>query len=513
MTIERLEFKAAFTADDTGAIEGIAWPFGSADRVGDIIEPSGFAGAVGKSLPMLFAHDQAQVVGTWESVTVEADGLKVKGRLLVDDVARAKEVRALVRAKSVTGLSVGFMTKKSAPRKGGGRTITDLDLLECSLVAIPAHPGAQISSVKDLQMTAENTKTVEELAVDLKAANDNIAAVTKRLETAETALARPAITGKAANDNEISEERKAFASYLRRGDNIPAEELKTLTIASDPGGGYLAPEEMSTEFIRNLVEFSPIRQFASVRTTGSPSVKYPKRNSITNATWEGELGTASASEPSFGQLEIPVRKLMTYVDISEELLADSAGAAEAEVRLALAEDFGSKEAVGFVNGNGVNQPEGVMTNAEIEATVNGHATNLSADKLIDLQYAMPSAYRNAPGAAWAMNGTTLAAVRKLKDPGTGSYLWQPSFQAGQPETVLGKPVIEMVDMPDIGDGEFPIIFGDWSAYRILDRVQLQVLVDPYTQKTSGVVRIHGTRRVGGRVMQAARFRKLKTAAS
>jgi len=74
-------------------------------------------------------------------------------------------------------------------------------------------------------------------------------------------------------------------------------------------------------------------------------------------------------------------------------------------------------------------------------------------------------------------------------------------------------VIEMVDMPDIGDGEFPIIFGDWSAYRILDRVQLQVLVDPYTQKTSGVVRIHGTRRVGGRVMQAARFRKLKTAAS
>jgi HK97 family phage major capsid protein len=201
------------------------------------------------------------------------------------------------------------------------------------------------------------------------------------------------------------------------------------------------------------------------------------------------------------------------VDISNELLADSGGAAEAEVRLALAEDFGKKEATAYVNGTGDKQPEGFMTNAEILHTVNGHATNLSTDKLIELLYALPAAYRNAPGARWAMNGNTLAAVRKLKNGTTGEYIWQPALVAGQPETLLGKPVLEMVDLADIGDGNFPIVFGDFSAYRIVDRLALSIRSDPYTQARKGVTRIHATRRTGGRVLQAARFRKLKTASS
>ncbi len=361
------------------------------------------------------------------------------------------------------------------------------------------------TAVAGLTSEIESFKTTA-----LKPANDGILALKTRLDGIETKLNRPGTTP--ANDNEPSVERKSFATYLRLGNQTPPDELKTLTVSSDPGGGYLAPAEMSTEFIRDLVQFSPIRQYASVRTTGAPSVKYPKRTGITNAQWEGELEESNASDPAFGQLEVVTHKLTTYVDISNELLADSGGAAEAEVRLALAEDFGKKEAVAFVNGTGVKQPEGVMSNAEILSTINGHATALSADKLIDLLYALPAAYRNAPGAAWAMNGTTLATVRKLKD-GQGNYLWQPSFQAGQPETILGKPVVEMVDLPDIADGNYPIVFGDWSAYRIVDRLALSTLVDPYTQATKGVTRIHGTRRVGARVLQAARFRKLKTATS
>lgn len=357
------------------------------------------------------------------------------------------------------------------------------------------------------------TKSVDDRLKEVEsktAANDNTK-IAARLDAIELKVARP--TQDAANDNEPTAERKSFATYLRRGDATPADEIKTLTVSSDPGGGYLAPSEMSTEFVRNLVEFSPIRQYASVRTSGAPSVKYPKRTGVTNAQWEGEQEDAESSEPTFGQIDVVSHKLTTYVDISNELLADSGGAAEAEVRLALAEDFGKKEAVSFVNGSGVKQPEGIMSNADILNTVNGHATNLSADKLVDLLYALPAAYRNAPGAAWAMNGSTLAAVRKLKDGTTGTFLWQPSFQAGQPETLLGKPVVEFVDMPDIGDGNYPIIFGDWSAYRIVDRLALSVLVNPYLLATKGVTRIHGTRRVGGRVMQAERFRKLKTSAA
>jgi len=233
------------------------------------------------------------------------------------------------------------------------------------------------------------------------------------------------------------------------------------------------------------------------------------RTGITNAKWKGETQAQEESAPGFGQAEVVVNELTTYVDISNTLLAD-ASQAEAEVRLALTEDFGAKEGLAFVKGSGDGQPEGVMTKAGIAETVSGHATQITADALVTLMYALPAMYRNA--GTWAMNGTTLGLLRLLKDGG-GRFLWQPSYQAGQPETILGRPVIELPDMPDVAGGAFPIIFGDWSGYRIVDRVSLSVLVNPYIRATEGITRIHATRRTGGRVIQPAKFRKLKIAAS
>ena len=357
-------------------------------------------------------------------------------------------------------------------------------------------------SLEDLQ------ETVSARLDDIEAKSD-ISKIEDRLKALETKSNRPG-GGKASEDETVQLERKAFGTYLRHGAQAPAEDLKALTVSNDEQGGYLAPAEMSTEFIRDLVEYSPIRSVASVRNINSPSVKYPKRTGITNAQWEGEAEESTESAPTFGQLEVASRKLMTHVDISNELLADSGGTAEQEVRLALAEDFGQKEGVAFVNGTGAGQPEGLMTNADIAHTLNGHATTLAADPLITLMYALPAAYRNA--GTWMMNGTTLATVRKLKD-GNGNYLWQPSYQAGQPETLLGRPVVEAVDMPDIASDAFPILYGDFSAYRIVDRLAMSILVNPYLLATKGLTRIHATRRVGGRVLQAARFRKLKMATS
>ena len=507
--MDRLEIKAALSVDDAGTITGLAWPFGSADRVGDVIERGAFAKAA-PPLPMLASHDQRDVVGVWEDLTETPEGLVVKGRLLVEDVERAREVRALIRAGALRGLSIGFAGRKALPRKGGGRTIQDLELLEISVVAVPAHPGARITSAKDHSMT-ETTETPDIAALEAKMTDlekkADTTALVARLDKLEAKANRPQGVGDDAK--EPTAERKAFAAYLRLGDAILPEDQKALVQSSDPQGGYLAPAELSSEVIRDLVEFSPIRAVADVRGTTAPSTIYPTRGDLTNARWVGETQTREASTITFGQKEIAVKELATYVDISNRLLAD-APQAETEVRSALAEDFGKKEATAFVWGEGVLEPEGFMVNADIAYTANGHAANLSADALITLLYALPATYRNA--GAWAMNGTTLATIRKLKD-GHGNYLWQPSYQAGQPETILGRPVVEMVDMPDVASGEFPIIYGDWKAYRILDRVGLDVLVDPYTQRTNGLTRIHATRRVGGGVLQAARFRKLKMATS
>lgn len=142
-----LELKASVTVDDAGMITGIAWPFGSADRMGDDILPGAFKGATGP-LPMLAFHKPDEPVGVWSDVEESAKGLMVKGRLLIEDVPRAREVQALVKSGAVAGLSIGFITRKAETRKGGGRTIRSVDLVEISLVTVPAHPGARITAAK-----------------------------------------------------------------------------------------------------------------------------------------------------------------------------------------------------------------------------------------------------------------------------------------------------------------------------------------------------------------------------
>lgn len=353
---------------------------------------------------------------------------------------------------------------------------------------------------------ADFTGKVEERLAKVEKSADT-AALVQRIDTLEAKSNRA--KGGAVSKDEPSDIRKAFAAYLAKGNDAGPDTLKELTTLKDPKAGYLAPPELAAEMIRDLVEVSPIRQFASVRSTSAPSVIYPRRTGITNAKWRGETEPQQESEPAFGQTEVDVHSLDTYVDLSNELLADSGGQAEAEVRLALAEDFGQKEGMAFVAGSGVLMPKGILAEPTILEVNSGNATTITADALVSMMYALPAMYRNR--GAWAMNGTTLAAIRLLKD-GDERFLWQPSFQAGQPETILGRPVVEMPDLPDIQGDATPIVYGDWSGYRIVDHTSLSILVNPYLLATNGMTRIHATRRVGGRVIQPAKFRKLKIAA-
>jgi HK97 family phage major capsid protein len=359
------------------------------------------------------------------------------------------------------------------------------------------------AAVEELRTAAEQRHTAH--------ANE-VRALTDRLAAMETRLNRPnAGQQQEQTDETAATERRAFINYLRRGSQTSETELRALTVANDQQAGYLAPAEVSTEILREITEFSPIRQYATVRQTTAPSVKYPKRTGITNAKWEGEIEEAEESAVSFGQTEIVAKRLTTYVDISNSLLMGSDGTAEAEVRLAYAEDFGKKESTAFVLGDGFKQPEGILTSAAVPYFANGHATNLSVDALIGLMYSLPAQYRNR--GVWVLNGTSLATIRKMKDT-SGQYLWQPALQAGAPETLLGRPIAEAIDMPDATANAFPIAFGDLAtAYRIVDRQALGVLSDPYTQATRAITRMHGTRWVGGGVVQPAAIKKLKMATS
>lgn len=165
--MDRVYLETKIEASDDGAVEGLAWKFAEPDRVGDIIVKGAFAGAT-VPLPLLFGHDQNDPIGTWDVAEERADGLHLKGRLLVEDVARAREVRALVRSGAVRGISIGFRTLKSTNRARGGRTISQLELLEASLVTIPMHPGARVTSAKTavraLSLAAKLQRAAAQLA-------------------------------------------------------------------------------------------------------------------------------------------------------------------------------------------------------------------------------------------------------------------------------------------------------------------------------------------------------------
>lgn len=354
--------------------------------------------------------------------------------------------------------------------------------------------------------TAFDTKMAA-FTIDLKAANDNATAATKRADALELKFNRP---GAAANDNAAPTiETKAFEHFIRRGPTgLAPDEAKSLRVSDNTAGGYLAPDQFNAELDRNVVLFSPIRQVARVLPTGAPAVLWPKRTGGLTASWVGETGPRPESTVTFGQSRYPVCELAAYVDVSNAMLEDGTFDVASLLSFEFAEEFGRAEGAAFVNGATQLMPSGFMQDAGLAYTPGTDAALVKPDGLIDLYHAVKTPYR--ANAVWGMNSTTLGAVRKLKDT-TGQYLLAMAGINNSPvTTILGRPVVEMPDLPDIGAGAFPIVFGDFAnGYRIFDRISLSVLRDPYSQATNGMTRFHGRRRVAAGVGKTEAIRKLK----
>lgn len=291
-------------------------------------------------------------------------------------------------------------------------------------------------------------------------------------------------------------ERKALADT--------AAEYKVLAITPDTAGGYLAPVEYVREIIKGVTEMSPFRSLARVRQTAAKSIQVPKRTGQFAAVWVAERGTKSETTGlAYGLEEITAHETHALVDITNQMLEDSAFDLESEIRMEADEQFAVAEGTAFVTGTGVGKPEGFTVASGVTTVASGHATLLTSDGLISLFYTPKTAY--ARNGQWVLNRSSISAVRKLKD-GVGGYLWQPGIANGVPNTILGAPYVEMPDMASIAAGTKPIAFGDFSrGYTIVDRISMEMLRDPYTQATSGAVRFIFRRRVGGQVTNAEAF--------
>lgn len=377
----------------------------------------------------------------------------------------------------------------------------------------PADIAAMTRAVDELRSAVETGDTKR--AAELKALQD-------RLDDLELKSKRPKGDPDPDNLDETAKlQKRAFGGFLRHGrEALPPEEVRSLIVGDDTKGGYLAPADFVAEVIKGIVQFSPVRQAARVMQTALGEVELPRRTGRPTASWVGETETRTETESAYGKVVIPVNEASCYIDVSLRLLEDAAVNVEAEVAYDLAEEFGRLEGAAYVAGDGVKKPLGFIDTASgLSYTPSGHASAFltpttsvnPADCLISLMYAMAPAYR--AGGAWMMNGSTIATVRKFKDV-DGRFIWQPSVQDGQPSTLLGRPLIEAPDMPDVGANAFPIAFGDFNrGYRIVDKNAVSIMRDPYTQATTGKVRFHARRRTGGGVVLAEAIRLLKIATS
>tara|TARA_R110001592_G_scaffold145968_1_gene369881 strand:- start:2726 stop:3925 length:1200 start_codon:yes stop_codon:yes gene_type:complete len=350
-------------------------------------------------------------------------------------------------------------------------------------------------------ITAEKLSKIEadldkfsDMEVSQKKANDESKAAMQRLETI---VSRPDF-GKGSPVESM--QKKVFDKWLRQGkDSLAPEELKVLTVSNDNTAGYLAPPEYVRELIKGIVEFSPIRSIARVRSTTNRSVQMPKRTGTFAAQWVAEEGARTETAGyAVGLEEIPAHELYALVDISEQELEDSVFNLEAEMNSEFTEQFAKAEGNAFVSGNAVGKPQGLLSNANVLNVAKGGGA-LDADSMISAAHNVATEYsRNG---TFVMSRSTVSAVRKLKD-GAGQYIFQPGMYAmGVGSNILGHPIVECTDMPAVAGGAKPVLFGDFRrGYLIVDRVNLSIMRDPFTQAASGNVRYIARRRVGGQVV-------------
>ena len=272
-----------------------------------------------------------------------------------------------------------------------------------------------------------------------------------------------------------------------------------LQVGTDSEGGYLVPDEFERTLIEALQEENIFRQLATIITTSSGDRKIPVVASKGTASWVDEEGAIPESDDAFGQVSIGAYKLATMIKVSEELISDSVFNLEQYIAKEFGRRIGSKEEEAFFIGDGTGKPTGIF-NATGGAGVGitaASATALTIDEIMDLFYSLKAPYRK--NAVFLTNDATVKVIRKLKD-GNGQYLWQPSVTAGQPDTLLSRPLKTSAYVPSIAAAAKVVAFGDFGYYWVADRQgrSFQRLGELYA--ATGQVGFKATQRVDGKLI-------------
>jgi HK97 family phage major capsid protein len=350
----------------------------------------------------------------------------------------------------------------------------------------------------------------------------------RRLDEIALKAARPALSTASAGvqTHNAREHKAAFDAYVRTGESagLRALETKALSVGSNPDGGYVAPPEIEHEIGKRLALVSPIRSIAGRREISATVYKKPFMTAGPATGWVGETDArAQTATPTLAELTFPAMELYAMPAATATLLEDAAVNIDEWLAGEVEQAFAEQEGAAFVTGDGTNKPKGFLAyttvaNGSWSWGNIGHVATGAAgafpasnpsDVLIDLIYALRPGYRQ--NATFVMNRKTQSVVRKFKDT-TGNYLWQPPATADGRASLIGFPLADAEDMPDVAADSLSIAFGDFRrGYLIVDRQGVRVLRDPFTAKP--YVLFYTTKRVGGGVQDFDAIKLLKFAAS
>lgn len=355
-------------------------------------------------------------------------------------------------------------------------------------------------------LSTEDTAAYEKMEADVV----NLGKEIERLErqaAIDLELSKPTstpITNK-PNGNPSGEEKTGRAGMEYRREFWNAMRKKNyydvnnaLQIGTDSEGGYLVPDEFEQTLVQGLEEENVFRTLATIIQTSSGDRKIPVVATKGEASWVDEEGQIPESDDSFGQVAIAAYKVATMIKVSDELLNDSVFNMEAYISNEFSRRIGAKEEEAFLVGDGKGKPTGIFnsTGGASEGVTTATA-NITFDDVMDLFYSVKSPYRKK--SAFVMNDSTVKALRKLKD-NNGTYIWQPSVQVGQPDTVLNRPVVTSAYAPAIAAGGKVIAFGDFKYYWIADRQGRSFKRLNELFAATGQVGFLGSQRVDGKLI-------------
>lgn len=317
-------------------------------------------------------------------------------------------------------------------------------------------------------LSGEDAKTYAEMEQKVKNYGAEIERL-QQMEAIDADLSRPVNTPiiakpmKAAGMEAQEKTGRASDEYRKAMLNALRTNFKQISNVLQEGvdadGGYLVPDEYDTRLIDVLEEENIMRKLGTkITTSGEHKINIAATKPA--AAWIEEGGALTFGDATFSQILMDAHKLHVAVKVTEELLYDNAFNLENYIITQFGKALANAEEDAFFNGDGTGKPLGLF--AEVGGgTVAKTVTSVKSDDVIDLVYALKRPYRK--NAAFIINDKNLSSLRKLKD-NNQAYIWQPSYQAGEPDRLLGYPVYTSAYAPEDG-----IAFGDYSYYNIGDR--------------------------------------------